>query len=595
MRANDLGAVITPPLESVNGSAHFGMGSPPVSLRAQHNLPSPASVAHPLSAAPTVVPQAPQSVGSPATSYQPTVSIHSASTSTATSAHIADLQHQVTLKSLSLSTLQSEYSSLLQKLQRERVKSQAIEKKTSVADQEVNDLTGRNEELADQVKSLELQLESCEKKRDNERTEAAREKEQWSRMLELGGRIQTKHAEEKQKLKNENQSLVQRVAGYEVQPHRSGSPYSYSALQTAPGGSNADRTSGRFQQQQSRPSDVHYIGNDIAPTGDIAGLVRENEILHSRIENLRFALEEARRHHQMLNERTREVLARSEEIGGVVRRALDDMDDRRSVGLPPPSLESHNLADAQQTQQSPHGNANASQPSRVLSLPSSAADSRKVSQDTDTTTATLASIARAHSPGPAELGFHVTPSTSSPEDIIKALGPVSAPYPAYQSGTLLPFPVPKPAKKQSTARQSKPARRQSTDAVTSWLMPRIAEQHDSRDNFHIGSFRPLSQQIFHPDSDTTRPAEHGRKSPHSHHSSPGPVRKDRSPSSSSSGEGKVELASPSAMDQREGSGLAKPRLVEQRAEAMPPPPRPAMISEPFTALPNAATRVDRYP
>ena len=132
----------------------------------------------------------------------------------AISAHIADLQHQVTLKSLALQTLQAEYASLLQKLQRERVKSRTMEK-TSEAHQEVNDLTDKNEDLTEEVKRLQMQLEESERKRESERADSVREKEQWLRMLEIGGRLHSRNTEEKQRLKDEKNYLSQRVAAYE--------------------------------------------------------------------------------------------------------------------------------------------------------------------------------------------------------------------------------------------------------------------------------------------------------------------------------------------------------------------------------------------
>lgn len=133
---------------------------------------------------------------SPTTSIQAPSSIHTVSTSSATSTHIADLQHQVTLKTLALQTLQSEYSSLLQKLQRERTKINVIEKKTAVAEEELNALTTRNEDLAEQVKELEVQLQEAEEKREESVRAFGSEKAQWVRMLDMGARLQSKSAEQ---------------------------------------------------------------------------------------------------------------------------------------------------------------------------------------------------------------------------------------------------------------------------------------------------------------------------------------------------------------------------------------------------------------
>lgn len=83
------------------------------------------------------------------------------------SAHIADLQHQVTLKSLALQTLQSEYASLLQKLQRERVKSQAFEKKFSIADAEVTELNEKISDLTELNALLTSEIQEYDRRRSN--------------------------------------------------------------------------------------------------------------------------------------------------------------------------------------------------------------------------------------------------------------------------------------------------------------------------------------------------------------------------------------------------------------------------------------------
>ncbi|KAF2155951.1 hypothetical protein K461DRAFT_265413 [Myriangium duriaei CBS 260.36] len=105
------------------------------------------------------------------------------SSSSAESTHYAHLQRQITLKTLSLQTLQSEYSSLLQKLHRERLRSQAIERKSSVAESEVNTLSTQNEDLAEQTKSLTTQVEECESKIGSMRADFSRDKAQWINIL----------------------------------------------------------------------------------------------------------------------------------------------------------------------------------------------------------------------------------------------------------------------------------------------------------------------------------------------------------------------------------------------------------------------------
>ena len=144
----------------------------------------------------SVVPSSELGPVSATSSSQSAIITYTAPDSPGTRQHIADLQHQVTLKSLALQTLQSEYAALLQKFRRENVKSHTIEKKTDVTDQEINELTSKKEHLNEQVKALEAQLEESENKRESEHLIAASEREQWTQMLAFDRKLQIKRTED---------------------------------------------------------------------------------------------------------------------------------------------------------------------------------------------------------------------------------------------------------------------------------------------------------------------------------------------------------------------------------------------------------------
>jgi len=122
----------------------------------------------------------------------------------------------VTLKTLSLQTLQSEYSSLLQKVQRDKLRSQTIEKKAAVAEDELNGLTTRNEELTEQIKLLQSNLEDSEHRGENTQKEFAREKSQWVKMLDMHVRLQAKGAEAKKVWDEEKAHLLETIAAAET-------------------------------------------------------------------------------------------------------------------------------------------------------------------------------------------------------------------------------------------------------------------------------------------------------------------------------------------------------------------------------------------
>ena len=494
------------------------------------------------------------------------------------------------MKSLALQTLQSEYASLLQKLQRERVKSQTIEKKTNVADQEVNDLTNKNEDLIEQVKSLEIQLEESEKKREIERTDTAKEKEQWLRMLDMGGRLHSKNAEEKQKLKDEKTYLSQRLIAYNDE-----------------NGSQPDQINHYFasgnDEPNSRPTDssermdqlsINVSGSAGLAANNVNGLKAENAALKKRIEVLRFSLEETRRRNQDLGERAQEIIQRNGDNADFIDRALqDEAGAVNSKTIEPKRTQEdgspHSTVVLQKPNWTPHVLPTADQsPARVLSKSPSPNGLRNIapSAASSFSAPTIADIARAHSPTPAELGIRIVPSTSSPEELIKALGPVPAPMSSLHFG-------PTPLVRSSDASKGSGSRsRKKTQKPSPVHAAGVIERREESSNMHVGSFRPLSPYIPSPYVGMSRTVGQTETSPHPYHSSPPPIADDSSsissrsrsgssPGMESSGYAGEAVSVPSHMTGHAifATGLPQPldtpRYIEA-ASAMPPPPRPRM-------------------
>jgi hypothetical protein len=511
------------------------------------------------------------------------VSIHTASASSATSQHIADLQHQVTLKSLALQTLQSEYASLLQKLQRERVKSQTIEKKTSVADQEVNELSSRNEDLAEQIKGLETQLEESEKKRESERLTAATERDQWTKLLALDRQLQSKTAEEKQKLREEKIRLSQRVAAYEDE--------NLSRFdQLKRGVSHKSATRLDTDKKIDRESDAATTDGSLGDaTNNVDSLKNEIVALNNRIDTLRFALEEAKRRSQRLGEKTQEVVERNADIGASIDRVLKDdagAETNRAGPQPQPQQPLPSALSAPLSARStPVPQKPSWSPTTVPTVyPNS---SRTLSQSPNpqepsstmqpaSSSLSMASIARAISPGPAELGFHVTPSTSSPEELVAALGPVPPPVQfasGYASGR----------RGATSAQRKKPRKRNPENS---------SESSKPADNVQLGSFRPLSHHVPSVNNGMGRVVEYV-DALNSYASSPGSMVGGTSPSSSdstsrrSSEEGKTAANLAKVGQSALTAGLPHSELTNDfhPISAMPPPPRPSMSLKDICSMP----------
>ncbi|TKA79677.1 hypothetical protein B0A55_04083 [Friedmanniomyces simplex] len=302
---------------------------------------------------------------------------------------------------------------------------------------EVNDLTGRNEELAEQVKALELQLEESERKRDNERANTAKEKEQWGRMLDMSTRLQGKLAAERQTAVEERDAMKQQAVGLAgEEKRRNPSLVDATAITTA---STRTDTGGVGQRQSL------YMAPREDASSDVAGLNSEVGLLKARVGSLTAALEEAKRKNVELGEHSRSILQRSSEVGQTINKALGGeqyASPEQGSAIPNPSPEAPAAAMSMSAKPSLYQAAPPIVVSSARSSPKLAPlmkppySSRPAlptpTSATSPSVAEMASAGRAVSPGPEELGISVQQSTSSPEELIKALGPVPAPLPTFQ-------------------------------------------------------------------------------------------------------------------------------------------------------------------
>lgn len=131
--------------------------------------------------------------------------------SSAQNAHLQDLQHQISVKTLAFQTLQREYDSLLQKLERQRTKCATLEKKFEVSDIEINSLTDEREKSQAHVAALETQVEDLQRSRDEVRRELVANGAQYVRIMEMANRLQAQGAEDKKKWDLERTELEQRI------------------------------------------------------------------------------------------------------------------------------------------------------------------------------------------------------------------------------------------------------------------------------------------------------------------------------------------------------------------------------------------------
>jgi len=159
-------------------------------------LPSPSSMNFPSASAPNLPPISP-----------PPTTLHNS----AQAIHLQDLQHQVSVKTLAFQTLQREYDSLLQKLERQRTKCATLEKKFEVSDVEINSLTDEKEKLQAQVIVLENQVEDLQQSRDEARRQLVANGAQYMRIMEMANRLQAQSADDKKRWEAERGELEQRI------------------------------------------------------------------------------------------------------------------------------------------------------------------------------------------------------------------------------------------------------------------------------------------------------------------------------------------------------------------------------------------------
>ncbi|KAK8158237.1 hypothetical protein BC567DRAFT_29311 [Phyllosticta citribraziliensis] len=193
-----------------------------------HASPTTASRPHPgLSAAqispPAPAHQASRMLPSPTSSHIPPPSTIqsfpspppslSQPQSSAHLAHLAALQHQISLKTLALQTLRQEYDALLAKLDRQRTKCSTLEKKFAVSDVELNALTVDKEELESKTQALEQQVEELRESRDEARRGEVRTSAQYRTIVEMASRLQKGAAEERRAWAAEREALVRAARG----------------------------------------------------------------------------------------------------------------------------------------------------------------------------------------------------------------------------------------------------------------------------------------------------------------------------------------------------------------------------------------------
>lgn len=186
------------PHPTASSGTVYGANQSPMTLGASRMLPSPASL--------------PSVQGN----FSPN------SNQSAHSSHLADLQHQISTKSLALTTLQREHDQLLTAYSRMQTRCQTLDKKSQVSDHEITALTEDKLRLQAQTESLEAQVEELVHARDDAQKQTTASGAQYMQIVSMSSKLQAQGAEEARRYKadreaweHDRQGLQKRIHGLE--------------------------------------------------------------------------------------------------------------------------------------------------------------------------------------------------------------------------------------------------------------------------------------------------------------------------------------------------------------------------------------------
>ncbi|KAI4637549.1 hypothetical protein J4E83_000366 [Alternaria metachromatica] len=141
----------------------------------------------------------------------PSISPPAMSQTLGPSTSLHDLQQQISLKTSELRTLQREYGTLLQSLERQKTTCATLERKLEINDGEVSNLMDEKDRLSAQVSTMEGQMEELQQSRDEARQQLIANGAQYMQIMDMANRLQAQSTEEKRAWEAEKAGLEQRI------------------------------------------------------------------------------------------------------------------------------------------------------------------------------------------------------------------------------------------------------------------------------------------------------------------------------------------------------------------------------------------------
>ncbi len=166
--------------------------SPPL-----YNLPSPATSVFPSSSSGNNVLQSSHQPPSPPMSTSFSSGAMGGTDTTTVATHAAALQHEVSVKSYALQTLQQEHDKLLATLSRSQTRARALEEKQALADNEVHVLSEDRNRLVDRIAELEREVSEVSAARDEYRNAGVNEGKQYVEIVRMASQLERMATEER--------------------------------------------------------------------------------------------------------------------------------------------------------------------------------------------------------------------------------------------------------------------------------------------------------------------------------------------------------------------------------------------------------------
>jgi hypothetical protein len=280
------------PAHSGSGSTYGSAQSPMQTQGPYRTLPSPSSINYPSSAS-----------GLPAAAYSPSM------TQSAHNAHLQDLQHQISTKTLALQTLQREHDQLLGAFSRSQIRCSTLDKKSQVSDHEINSLTEEKIRLQAQVETLEAQVEDLIKAKDEVRRQTTADAAQWRQIVAMSSQLQAQGAEEAKRYKSDRESWERDRDGLQ----RRITELESGKLTSVDGSRSAD-------------SGVSITSGDILTSTSLEALRAEIVRLRSKCADMEVALRDLRRVAEQMDQVMGEFANIRERINVQTRYGLHEQD-----------------------------------------------------------------------------------------------------------------------------------------------------------------------------------------------------------------------------------------------------------------------------